>query len=219
MRDHVELRFDYQAPHVTSRLQLEPYRLVSWQRRWFVVARDARTDTWAPYRLDWMHLRTPGGRRFTPQPLPGEDYTSFVLREVAFSGWLIHTRIAVDAPAEEVLARINPTVGVVESVDAEHCVLVTGGDSVEIIAVYIGMLGLDFHVTEPAELVEAVAQVGERYRRGRAQRLLELQLPAHDPVADQLVDADHVVVGLGVPGVDRRRAAAGPRAATGSCPP
>ena len=48
-----------------TRLQVEPYRLVSWQRRWFVVARDARTDTWAPYRLDWMQLRTPGGRRFT----------------------------------------------------------------------------------------------------------------------------------------------------------
>ena len=72
-----------------------------------------------------------------------------MLREVAFSGWSVHARIAVDAPAEEVLARINPTVGVVESVDADHCVLVTGGDSVEIIAVYIGMLGLDFHVTEP----------------------------------------------------------------------
>ena len=165
VRDHVELRFDYQAPHEASRLQLEPYRLVSWQRRWFVVARDARTDTWAPYRLDWMRLRTPGGRRFTPQPLPGEDYTSFVLREVAFSGWLIHTRIAVDAPAESVLARINPTVGVVERVDDDHCVLVTGGDSVEIIAVYIGMLGLDFHVTEPPALVEAVATVGDRYRR------------------------------------------------------
>jgi predicted DNA-binding transcriptional regulator YafY len=161
VRDNVELRFDYQG----EALQLEPYRLVSWQRRWFVVARDARTDTWAPYRLDWMHLRTPGGRRFTPQPLAGEDYTSFVLREVAFSGWLVHTRISVDAPAEEVLARINPTVGVVESIDADHCVLVTGGDSVEIIAVYIGMLGLDFHVTEPPALVEAVARVGERYRR------------------------------------------------------
>ncbi len=161
VRDHVELRFDYKG----ETLQLEPYRLVSWQRRWFVVARDARTDSWAPYRLDWMHLRTPGGRRFTPQPLPGEDYTSFVLREVAFSGWLVHTRIAVDAPAEEVLARINPTVGVVESLDADHCVLVTGGDSVELIAVYIGMLGLDFHVTEPPELVEAVERVGDRYRR------------------------------------------------------
>jgi predicted DNA-binding transcriptional regulator YafY len=161
VRDHVELRFDYRG----ARLQLEPYRLVSWQRRWFVVARDPREETWAPYRLDWMHLRTPGGRRFTPQPLPGGDYTSFVLREVAFSGWEVHTRIAVDAPAEEVLARINPTVGVVESVDADHCVLVTGGDSVEIIAVYIGMLGLDFHITEPPELVEQVVLLGERYRR------------------------------------------------------
>jgi hypothetical protein len=26
------------------------------------------------------------------------------------------------------------------------------------------MLGLDFHVTEPRELVEAVARLGERYR-------------------------------------------------------
>jgi predicted DNA-binding transcriptional regulator YafY len=166
VRDHVELRFDYSTPgRETERLQLEPYRLVSWQRRWFVVARDARTDTWAPYRLDWMALRTPGGRRFTPHPLPGGDYTTFVLRQVAFTGWSVHARIAVDAAAEEVLARINPTVGVVESIDASHCVLVTGGDSIEIIAVYIGMLGLDFHVSEPPELVKQVALLGERYRR------------------------------------------------------
>jgi predicted DNA-binding transcriptional regulator YafY len=170
VRDHVELRFDYRG----ERLQLEPYRLVSWQRRWFVVARDSRADTWAPYRLDWMRLRTPGGRRFAPKPLAGEDYTSFVLREVAFSGWSVHARIAVDAPAEEVLARINPTVGVVESVDAGHCVLVTGGDSVEIIAVYIGMLGLDIHVTEPHELVEQVALLGERYRRALPQHSAKL---------------------------------------------
>jgi predicted DNA-binding transcriptional regulator YafY len=167
VRDHEELRFVYRDD---THHQLEPYRLVSWQRRWYVVAREARDDSWAPYRLDWVELKRPGGRRFTPRPLSGEDYTSFVLREVAFSGWSVHARIAVDAPAEEVLARINPTVGVVESVDAGHCVLVTGGDSVEIIAVYIGMLGLDFHLTEPAELVEAVARLGERYARavGRA---------------------------------------------------
>ena len=59
----------------------------------------------------------------------------------------------------------TPTVGVVERVDDGHCVLVTGADSVEMIAVYIGLLGLDFHVTEPPGLVEAVAVLGERYRR------------------------------------------------------
>lgn len=161
IRDHVELRFDYSD----ERRQVEPYRLVSWQRRWYVVARDAADDSWAPYRLDWLALKTPGGRRFTPRPLPGGDYTAFVLREVASSGWAVHARIEVDAPAEDVLARINPTVGVVESVDADHCVLVTGADSVEMIAVYIGLLGLGFHVSDPPDLVAAVAALGERYRR------------------------------------------------------
>ena len=50
-------------------------------------------------------------------PLPGGDFTAFVLRSVASSGWNVHARLRVDAPAEAVLARINPTVGVVESVD------------------------------------------------------------------------------------------------------
>ena len=68
IRDHEEVRFVYRddAP-----LQVEPYRLVSWQRRWYLVARDAHTDTWAPYRVDWLVLRTPGGRRFRPVPFPG----------------------------------------------------------------------------------------------------------------------------------------------------
>jgi hypothetical protein len=69
----------------------------------------------------------------------------------------------VDAPAEEVLSRINPTVGVVEAVDDAHSVLVTGGDSVEVVAVWIGMLGLDFHVSEPAELVGALRVQARRY--------------------------------------------------------
>lgn len=161
IRDHVELRFDYRG----QRRQVEPYRLVSWQRRWYVVARDPRDTSWAPYRLDWVELRTPRGRRFTASPLPGGDYTAFVLREVAFSGWNVHARIVIDAAADEVLVRINPTVGVVERIDADHCVLVTGADSIEIIAVYIGMLGLDFHVTDPPALVEHVRLLGDRYRR------------------------------------------------------
>jgi predicted DNA-binding transcriptional regulator YafY len=161
IRDAEEIRFDHRG----ERHQIEPYRLVSWQRRWYLVGREPRGDSWSTYRLDWMTLRTPGGRRFVPKPLPGGDYTAFVLREVAFTGWRVHARIAVDAPAAEVLARINPTVGVVETIDESSCVLVTGGDSLEIVAVWIGMLGLDFHVDGPPELVEHLRVLGERYRR------------------------------------------------------
>jgi predicted DNA-binding transcriptional regulator YafY len=155
------VRFEY---HSASRL-VEPYRLVSWQGRWYLVGRDQASGQWATYRLDWLTLRMATHRRFTPSPLPGEDYTAFVLRDVASTGWAVHARITVLASAEEVLRRINPTVGVVEAVDERTCVLVTGADTLEIIAVYIGMLGLEFRVTEPEALVEHVAVLAARYAR------------------------------------------------------
>lgn len=74
------------------------------------------------------------------------------MREVARTGWAVHARITIDAPAEEVLASNNPAVGTVEALVDGRSVLVTGGGSVEIVAVWIGMLGIDFHVTEPERL-------------------------------------------------------------------
>ena len=67
------------------------------------------------------------------------------------------------------LSRIHAAVGIVESIDDDTCVLVTGADSLEVIAVYIGMLGLDFHVTEPPGLVEHLRVIGERYRKAIAE--------------------------------------------------
>jgi hypothetical protein len=52
---------------------------------------------------------------------------------------------------------------VVERIDENSCVLVTGGDTIEIVAVYIGMLGIDFHVSEPPELVEHLRVLARRY--------------------------------------------------------
>jgi predicted DNA-binding transcriptional regulator YafY len=162
IRDHEEVRFVYRDD---QRFQVEPYRLVSWQRRWYLVGRDASTDAWSSFRLDWLQLRIPGGRRFAPVELPGGDYPAFVLRTTAFAGWNVHARITVDGSAAEVLSRINPTVGIVEAIDDHTCVLVTGADTVETVAVYIGMLGLDFTVTEPPELVAHLTTLAKRYAR------------------------------------------------------
>ncbi|WP_344241906.1 helix-turn-helix transcriptional regulator [Actinocorallia libanotica] len=176
VRDREWFRFDYaiepeapsDAPTATpsvpdGRKLVEPYRLVNWRRHWYLVGRDPRSGDWSAYRADWITPLMPTRRAFTPVPLPGLDYTSFVLRDVAATGWKVHARITVFAPAEEVLARINPTVGVVESVDEHRCVLVTGADSLETIAVYIGMLGLDFKVTGPPGLVTHLKTLGNRY--------------------------------------------------------
>jgi predicted DNA-binding transcriptional regulator YafY len=177
IRDEHFLRFDYEIPTdgpirgpgsgaASSGLPIlvAPYRLVSWQRYWYLVARD-EADAWRTYRVDWMSLRMATGRRYQPRPMPGDAYTDFVLRDVATTGWKVHARITVFAPAQEVLSRIHAAVGVVESVDDNTSVLVTGADSLEIVAVYIGMLGLDFHVDGPPELVQHLRTIGNRYLR------------------------------------------------------
>lgn len=160
-REGVRFTYDGAERPVTA----DPYRLVSWQQRWYLVARQHPDREWRVFRADWMRLRFPGAARFSPQPLDGGDYASFVLRDVASTGWKVHARILVDAPAQEVLDRINPAVGVVETVDSSHSVLVTGADSLETVAVWIGMLGIDFHVSEPPELVEHLRVLAQRYQR------------------------------------------------------
>ncbi len=158
-------RFDYRD---TSRL-VEPYRLLSWQRRWFLVARDPATGEWDVYRADWITPRMRTHRRFAPTPLPADhpddDYTTFTMRRVASSGWQVHARLRVDAPAGAVLDRINPAVGVVEAVTDTTSVLVTGADSLDTIAAYIGMLGMDFTVESPSELRPLLHTIAERYAR------------------------------------------------------
>lgn len=164
IRDHEGLRCRYRD----EPLRLEPYHLVSWQRRWYLVARDPDSGRWAPYRVDWLELRTPGDRRFTPTEFPG-DMTEFVVREVARTGWAVHARLVIEAPAEEVVARINPAVGTVEPLPDGRSVLVTGGDSLQIVSVWIGMLGIDFTVESPAELIDHLAVLARRYGRAVAQ--------------------------------------------------
>jgi predicted DNA-binding transcriptional regulator YafY len=162
VRDHRGLRAFYGPSAEGQRVEIEPYRLVGWQRRWYVVGRDPATATWAPYRVDWLTLRTPGGRSFRPVEFPG-DLTEFVVREVARTGWAVHARLVVDAPADDVIARINPAVGTVEPLPDGRSVLVTGGDSLEVVAVWIGMLGLDFTVESPAALVDHLRVLADRY--------------------------------------------------------
>jgi predicted DNA-binding transcriptional regulator YafY len=163
IRDRQGLRCIYRD----QRLELDPYRVIAWQRRWYLVGRDRTTDTWAPYRVDWLTLRTPGGGPFAPVPFPG-DLTEFVVREVARTGWAVHARLVIDASAAEVIARINPAVGTVEPLPDGRSVLVTGGDSLEIVAVWIGMLGLDFTVQEPTELIGHLRLLAQRYARASA---------------------------------------------------
>jgi predicted DNA-binding transcriptional regulator YafY len=178
VRDRRCLRLDHGVDPASTELAptppltVEPYRVVRWQQRWYLVAVELAGGSWQPLRLDRVRLRPPHGARFVPRTLPArpgvhaaDDYAAFVVRQVASSGWAVHARIEVAAPAAEVIARVNPAVGAVEALDGERSVLVTGADSLEMVAVFVGLLDLDFRVLEPPALAEHLRALAARYAR------------------------------------------------------
>ncbi|PXY19381.1 helix-turn-helix transcriptional regulator [Prauserella muralis] len=164
-RDHEQVRFDYLGHDGTAtRRAVEPYRLVTWGRRWYLVGWDTDRDDWRTFRVDRIELRVPNGPRFRPRELP-EEVTDRVRRGVSAAAWRHRARVTVHAPAPVVAARINPAVGTVEAVDEHTCVLDTGSDTVESLATHLGLLGADFTVTEPPELVAELRALAGRYGR------------------------------------------------------
>ena len=165
-RDHERLRLDYTDHHDTASIRtVEPDRLVNWGRRWYLVAWDNDRADWRTFRVDRIRPRTPTGPRFTPRDPPYDDIATYVSRRVSRAAWRYQARILVHAPAHEITERIHVSVGLVEPVDEQRCVLVTGGDSLDSLAVHLGLLRVDFEVQEPPELVEHIRALADRYHR------------------------------------------------------
>lgn len=164
-RDRERLRFDYEdhAGAATVRT-VEPYRLVNWGRRWYLFAWDTERGDWRTFRVDRIRPRVPTGPRFTPRDLP-DDVAAYVSSRVSAAAWRYRARVTVSAPAEVVADRISPAVGTVERVDEHTCVLHTGADTVETLGAYLGLLGEDFHVAGPPELVTHLRRLAGRYAR------------------------------------------------------
>ena len=164
-RDHERVRFDYRSHEGTASLRVaEPYRLVNWGRRWYLLAWDVDRGDWRTFRVDRIAPRTPAGPRFTPREPPA-DVAGHIMRGVSTAGWRYRARITVYAPADRITDRINAAVGTVEAVDERTCVLHTGADTLETMAVYVGLLGIDFTIDDPPELRAMVGELSERYRR------------------------------------------------------
>lgn len=170
-RDRERLRFDYldHAGAATRRV-VEPYRAVNWGRRWYLVAWDVEREDWRTFRADRIEPRTPTGPRFSPREVPGGDVAAYVSGRVSGAAWRHHARVTVHAPARAVIERINPAVGTVEAVDSQSCVLVTGADTVQTLAVHLALLDFDFEVTGPEELVLHLRRLADRYARSTPPR-------------------------------------------------
>ncbi len=164
-RDHERLRFDYRHRDGTASVRaVEPHRLVHTGRRWYLVAWDLDRQDWRTFRVDRLEPRSPTGPRFTPREPPGDvaGYTSW---GVSTAVYRYHGRFTLHASAEAVADVVTPTSGVVEAIDEHTCTLHTGSNSLDELAVWVALLGFDFDVHEPPELVDHIRAITRRLTR------------------------------------------------------
>ena len=161
-RDHHRLRFDYRGRDGTESLRTtEPHRLVHTGRWWYLVAYDVDRADWRTFRLDRLTPRTPTGPRFVPRE-PPRDAATYVSQATASAPYEFQAEVRMHAPAAVVADVASPRASRIEPIDDETCMLHAGSNSLDELALYIALKGVDFDVLEPPELAAHVRVLGQR---------------------------------------------------------
>ena len=168
-RDDERLSFSYSAADGTpSERTVEPHRLVSLGRRWYLVAYDLDRADWRSFRLDRLTGPAPLGARFRQRTLPAEDAAAFVRRGTARMPASFDVEVLVAAPPHVVRARLGPWATAEEAPDGAT-VLRMRTDSLDWAALALGSVGAEFRVRAPAELLEHLGGWSSRFARAVAQ--------------------------------------------------
>ncbi len=165
------LRFAYSAADGSgSRRLVEPYRLVASGRRWYLVAYDTGRDDWRSFRVDRMTEPFATGERFAPRVPPEEDAAAFVTRRLYSQAPVYRPVVTISLPIERVRGRLSERPGDLEAIDGNTCRLSGHADTLEWLAARLLMLGCEFEVHEPPELLDHLRELAGRAARACSAR-------------------------------------------------
>ena len=165
-RDEVEVEFAYRSESGPPLRRVEPYRLVSSGRYWYLLGYDLGRDDWRTFRLDRMQQMRTRTWRFRPRPAPrAADY---VQEGVASRAYPRQARFRVHAPATTVRGQIPARAAVVLEQGEQQCEVRAGADDLDFVLLHVALLGHEFEVVEPADLAARAAQLAGRLSRAGA---------------------------------------------------
>jgi predicted DNA-binding transcriptional regulator YafY len=157
--ERVALTYKDREGRETTR-RVEPYRLVSTGRRWYLLADDVDRQDWRTFRVDRIVTATRTGHRFIPVDDP-PDALTLVSEAITSAPYRYQAVVAIDAPPAVVRDRVPPTVGLVEP-HGPGSRLTVGGDDLPYLAGHLVDLDLPFEVLEPEVLREHLRAVAAR---------------------------------------------------------
>lgn len=157
-RDDELVEFTYAARGADPMTRrVEPLRLVSLGRRWYVVGYDRDRQDWRSFRVDRVSAPKLTGQRFRPRELPAADALEFVragIRQIP-QKYAVRVRVAA---APEIVERAVWHYGTVTP-DGDGSVLEMNVDSLQWPVMVLAQVGAPFEVESPAELRTECARI------------------------------------------------------------
>lgn len=153
-REHVDTGYVDRAG-VTSSRRLEPYRLVTTGRRWYLLAYDRDRDDWRSLRLDRMIGVRARGTTFAGREAP--DAADYVGRAISVAPYRYPARVRYLAPKDILAQHFSPSSVTIVDDGPHSCVVLTGADDPQRLALYLAMPGIAFEVLDPPEVAQAAA--------------------------------------------------------------
>ncbi|MDH5824079.1 YafY family protein [Luteimonas sp. RD2P54] len=173
----VEFRYRDHQGRASAR-EVEPQGLVCASGRWYLVGWDLQRQDWRTFRVDRIDPRIATGQRFLPRPVPGGDLAAYVSRNIASAPYPMRARVVLHAPHARMTAAIPPLVARLEPLDDGRCLLEAGAQSPETLTYHLAMLGVEFEVLEPPELMAHVAAMAGRLTRAARAQAIPERAPA-----------------------------------------
>ena len=166
-RDQRRRRITYPGRDGVTTREVEPHRLVHTPRRWYLLAWDVGRGDWRTFRVD--RIQGPlgmAGARFAQRALPAGDVAAYVSQSIASAPYLHQARILFRAPLADVAPRTSPAAGRLVAAGPDACILHAGSNSLDELALFVGLKGFEFEVLDPPELVPVLRSLADRMRRG-----------------------------------------------------
>ncbi|MGX6602301.1 helix-turn-helix transcriptional regulator [Micromonosporaceae bacterium Da 78-11] len=167
-RGEERLRFGYTPREgETADRHVEPRRLVSLGRRWYLIAWDLDRTDWRSFRVDRLTGPALTGARFRPREIPGGDPVAWLRSRIAAIPNRHDVSVLLSTSPETVRAFVGQW-GTVEAVGATGSRLRMSVDDLSWPIMVLAMLGVPFTVESPAELRDRARAAGETLVRGTA---------------------------------------------------
>ena len=158
-RDAEEVRFDYRRRDgADSQRLVEPHRLVTAGRRWYLIAWDLRRGEWRTFRLDRLDNARPAGKRFTPRNIPGDDPAAYLATSLASIPRELEALVAIRAPYGQVTRALSWIGHTVVETEDDSCTVRLRADRVEWLVLSVVQLALaaPVRVIEPQMVADEV---------------------------------------------------------------